>query len=66
MRIKVDPDACQGHGLCAMYAEELFAIRDEDGRASVRLNPVPDALQAAARQVVAVCPELAITVEEEV
>jgi len=65
MRIRVDPDACQGHGLCAMYAEELFTISDTDGRATVRLDPVPAALQEAARQAVGVCPELAITVVEE-
>ena len=64
MRIKIDRQACQGHGLCAMYAEELFEIGEEDGRAIVRVAPVPDGLKEAARQAVRICPELAISIEE--
>jgi ferredoxin len=64
MRIKLDREACQGHGLCAMYAEELFAIDAADGRAIVVLDPVPPPLEDRARRTVRVCPEVAISIDE--
>lgn len=64
MRIIVDREACQGHGLCAMYAEALFAIDGEDGRAIVLVDPIPEPLHEPARKAVRVCPELAISIEE--
>lgn len=64
MRLKLDRNACQGHGLCAMVAETLFAISDEDGRALLLADPVPEAERDAARRAVASCPERAITIAE--
>jgi ferredoxin len=65
MRVRVDPDVCQGHGLCYFTAPDLFALSPEDGRASVALDPVPDDLVKAARQAVASCPEQAIAIVED-
>ena len=65
MRIKVDRQACQGHGLCTMCAEELFEISEEDGRAVVRLDPVPEALRDAAHHAELGCPERAISLIED-
>ena len=65
MRVKVDHEICQDHGLCYFTAPELFALSNEDGRASVILDPVPDSLCEAARRAVAACPEQAITLREE-
>lgn len=65
MRLRLDRDACQGHGLCAMYAETLFGISDEDGRAILLADPVPPGEQEAARRVVLACPERAISISED-
>ena len=64
MRLKLNREACQGHGLCAMYAEELFAIDVTDGRAIVVLDLVPPPLEDKARLTVRVCPEVAIAIDE--
>jgi len=63
-RVNVDPDICQGHGLCYFACEELFRIREDDGRAEVILELVPEALRLAANQAVAGCPEQAIAILE--
>jgi ferredoxin len=65
MHVKVDLEACQGHGLCYFAAEALYEIRDSDGRAIVLLDPVPDDMHEAARKSADVCPERAITIIEE-
>ena len=31
MRVKVDDERCQGHGLCRISAPDLFFAREEDG-----------------------------------
>jgi ferredoxin len=65
VRIKVDHDVCQGHGLCYLTAPALFSLSPEDGRATAILDPVPDALREAALRAVASCPEQAIIVIED-
>jgi len=65
MRVKVDPLVCQGHGVCHIAVEDLYGIRDSDGRATVLLDPVPEELRAAARKSVGACPEQAITIVED-
>ena len=65
MRVKVDPEVCQGHGLCYFAAPELFKLSDEDGRASVLIDPLPDDLKDAAHRAVDGCPERAITIVED-
>ena len=65
MRVKVDPEICQGHGLCYFAAGELFRLRDDDGRAEVLMDTVPEAVRGAAIRAAAGCPERAITVEED-
>ena len=41
IHVTVDRDICQGHGLCYFTVARLFALSDEDGKASVLLDPVP-------------------------
>lgn len=65
MRVRVDLETCQGHGLCYFAAEGLYEIRDSDGRAIVLLDPVPEDMHQAARKSADVCPERAITIVEE-
>jgi ferredoxin len=63
MKLKVDLDACTGHGRCYSLAPELFDA-DDYGH-SVLLQPdVPDDQVDQARLAAANCPERAITIEE--
>lgn len=65
MRIKVDPDKCQGHNRCKALAPNLFDL-DEFGNATAANDgQVPAGQEERARLAVANCPEFAIEVVEE-
>jgi ferredoxin len=64
MRIRVDPEKCQGHARCVGLAPELFDV-DDYGLSSVTVDEVPTALEGKARLAVANCPEYAIEIVEE-
>jgi ferredoxin len=64
MRVRVDPNKCQGHTLCNRVAPEIFRLREEDGHAEVVMGEVPRELEEKARKAVRGCPEEAISVEE--
>lgn len=64
MKIDVSTSGCQGHGVCAMTAPDLFDLSDEDGHAIPRLDPVPTALHDDAQMAAEACPERAITLGE--
>jgi ferredoxin len=64
MKVVVDEDKCVAAGQCVAAAMEVFDQRDEDGIV-VLLNPNPPAeLADDVRNAAAVCPALAIRVEE--
>lgn len=64
MKVIVDQDKCVASGQCVMTAEAVFDQRDEDGIA-VLLNENPPAeLADDVRQAAAVCPALAIRIQE--
>jgi ferredoxin len=63
MKLLVDRDLCEGNAMCMSTAPELFEL-DDDDRSRVLLDPVPPALEAAARQAVDLCPRMAITLKE--
>lgn len=61
MRVEVDPEICEGHGLCNAVAPEVYGL-DDDGYAVVRVpEPGPD-LAGPARDGASSCPVQAITV----
>lgn len=64
LRIVVDLDACEGHGLCYFEAPDLFDLRPSDGKAEVKVDAVPEHLRGHAYRCIDVCPERAITVVE--
>jgi ferredoxin len=61
MKIRVDPEKCQGHARCHGLAPELFDV-DDYGQASVIVEEVPAGLQDKAHLAIANCPEYAIEV----
>ena len=61
MKVKVDPELCQGHTLCAMAAPDVFELSDIDGHATAIVGDVPADLEERVREAVRSCPEQAIT-----
>lgn len=57
-QLRVDWQACDGHGLCAELLPEVVRL-DEWGFPVVE-RPVPRHLERLARQAVAACPKLAL------
>jgi ferredoxin len=64
MKLAVDLHRCEGHGLCAEAAPDLFEIDDEgDLVVLVDGDRVPDGQHDAAAGAARVCPVAALTVE---
>jgi ferredoxin len=64
--VRLDADACVGHGRCYAVAPDVFDA-DDQGHCVLRFGdePVPDPLLAQARQGVANCPETALAADAE-
>jgi ferredoxin len=62
VRIRVDPIACDGRGLCAELLPELISL-DDWGYPIIRDVDVPAELVREALEVVRVCPKLALRLE---
>lgn len=62
MRVRIDDERCQGHGLCRISAPDLFFAREEDGSAYVKDEQVPRDREADVQLAADSCPELAIEV----
>ena len=62
MRVSVDLDVCQGHGVCHMSAPDVFELDETDGHAIVQVDPVPAELEDQAQLAADSCPERAIAV----
>jgi ferredoxin len=62
VRVRVNDQVCQGHGLCRMTAPDIFFARVEDGNAYVKDENVPPGREADVQLAADGCPELAIEV----
>ena len=62
MKIRIDSEACTGHGRCYALAPAVFAC-DDDGYGQVIDAEVPPELEADARRAANNCPERAISLE---
>lgn len=64
MKVVIDEDRCVAAGQCVAAAMTVFDQREEDG-VVLLLNEYPPAeLAGDVREAAAVCPALAITIEE--
>ena len=63
VRLRVDPIACDGRGLCAELLPELICL-DDWGFPILRDTEVPCELTKEALEVVKLCPKLALWLEE--
>jgi len=62
MRIRVDFDLCQGHGVCSAEAPSVFEVDGDQVR--VLQDPPPEALRAEVELAVKYCPTRALRIEE--
>jgi ferredoxin len=60
VKIRVDPDKCQGHARCFTIAPELFSVDDYGQSSVVGDGTVPAGIEEKARLAIANCPEYAI------
>ena len=63
MKTRVDPDLCIGCGICPDVAPEVFEMGSDD-KAHPKVDPVPEALQAACRDAMDQCPQAAIEIDD--
>lgn len=62
LRLRVNPIACEAHGLCAELLPELIRL-DDWGYPIVEHPEVPAQLESLARRAVDACPTLALLLE---
>ena len=65
MKVRVDPERCEGHSRCHALAPELFEPDDFGNATAVGDGRVPPGLEAKARLAVANCPEYAVEILED-
>jgi ferredoxin len=63
LRVVVDRSRCEGHGQCQAQAPEVFEV-DDDGFATILLDPVPSSLAGRALAGVRACPVVALSAVE--
>jgi ferredoxin len=61
--LRINPIACEAHGLCAELLPELIRL-DDWGYPILDESEVPPDLLGLARRAVDVCPTLALLIEE--
>jgi ferredoxin len=64
MKVRLDREACVGHGLCYAMAAALFEPDDEGHSVLLVEGALPPELEQLARTAELNCPERAITVVE--
>jgi ferredoxin len=63
-RIRVNPIACDAHGLCAELLPELIRL-DDWGYPIIDTDQVPPELLGLARRAVDACPTLALILDDD-
>jgi ferredoxin len=64
MRVVVDLDLCQGHGVCESEAPEVFEVPKHDKVRVLQPEP-PEAARDAVFAAIRYCPTRAISIEED-
>ena len=59
MRVRVNPDLCEGHGKCQASAPEVFELREDD-LSYVVLEDIPEELREKVERAIRLCPRQAI------
>jgi ferredoxin len=61
MRIDIDTARCEGHGLCAQVAPQVFDLDDDDLVILRQVGQIPADLEAAAASGARSCPVAALS-----
>ena len=64
MRVHVDRDLCQGHGVCESEAPAVFSV-SKKGELTIVDETPPEELRAVVDKAVKYCPTHALRVEDE-
>lgn len=64
MKVRVDPEKCQGHNRCYSLAPELFVVDDYGYASEAEDGVVPPELVEKAKLAQANCPEHAVIIED--
>lgn len=59
MRVEVDRERCEGHGMCERTAPEIFRL-DDEGELEILVDEVPSDLQSKAVAATMACPMAAL------
>ncbi len=65
MRIRVNPDNCQGHNRCKTIASDLFNLDEYGNATAANGGEVPRDQENLARLAGENCPEFAVEIVEE-
>jgi ferredoxin len=65
LKVRVDPDKCQGHNRCKAVAPELFQLDEYGNAREVGDGAVPPGLEEKAYLAKSNCPEFAVEITEE-
>jgi ferredoxin len=64
MKLRIDAEACTGHGRCYVLAPDVFEP-DDEGHSIGLVDDIPPELLDHAQLAAANCPESAITIVED-
>ncbi len=64
MKVRVDPEKCQGHNRCYSLAPELFVVDGYGYASAAEDGVVPPELGEKAKLAHANCPEHAVIIED--
>jgi sterol 14-demethylase len=64
LRVKLDLEACRGHGVCAVEAPQVFDLDPRAKRAVVLQDAPGDELRDAVARAVRHCPTFALRLED--
>jgi ferredoxin len=63
MKVVLDADLCQGHGMCVLEAPDVFDLAKRATTVTLRCAQVPDDLLDDVKQAVKFCPNAALSLE---
>jgi ferredoxin len=63
MRVTVDTELCEANAVCESLAPEVFSV-DENDELMILAGEVPTELAGRVREAVALCPKMALRLEE--